>query len=213
MKAVKYYIFFTLIIATITSCNYQNNKLSIIKSNGLEADNFGIQTMFFYDKDTGFIGGSSDIITHNPDENSNQFAFVNKTALLYKTTDGGYTWRENKFGEGSFQNILYNEGKYYAFKIKENYYTDIYCSEDFGRNWRVKTSFPNVVTDLFFIKEQIVIVAKDERRVFQFFVSNNGGLNWVKRTSTYSPIYDIIKSEESNFYYLSSKNNKKLYLI
>lgn len=207
MKANQFYLFTILIVLFVMSCNTVNNRFEIIQSKGLDAENLGLQTMLFCNSDTGFIAGSSDKVTHNPDETSSQFAFVNKTSLLYKTTDGGNTWKVRDFGEGNFQNILHTKGSLYAFKIRENFYTDIYYSDDFGENWKAKTTFPNVATDLFFINGHMILIAKDERRIFQFYVSDDEGQNWVKRISPYLPIYDILKTDDNKFCYLSSRGN------
>lgn len=186
------------------SCNSGSNKFSMIESKGLYADNLGLNTVLFCNKDTGFIAGSSDKVTHNPNESSDTFAFVNSKALLYKTIDGGITWIVKDFGEGSFKNIVSVKKSIYAFKINEKtFYTEIYYSNDFGESWKIETSFPNVVTDLFFINNLIVLIGKDENRVFQFYISNDEGQHWIKNITSYTPIYDVAVVDKK-LLYLSS---------
>ena len=86
----------------------------MVQSKGLDTDNLGLNSALFYKKDTGFIAGSTDKVIHNPDENSNQFAFVNRTALLYKTIDGGETWTVKDFGEGSFHSVVHIMNSFFS---------------------------------------------------------------------------------------------------
>ena len=217
MKAIKLqHVIAISVLISLLSCNLGRNKFNMIESKGLDADNLGLKTMLFYNKDTGFIAGSSDKVTSNLNESSDTFAFVNNTALLYKTTDGGKTWKAKDFGEGSIQNIMRIENFFYAFKnSKKDFHTEIYFSNDFGESWKVETSFPNVVTDLFFVNEFIVLVGKDERNIFHLYVSDDKGLHWIKKTTPYLPIYDMIM-HNTRLLYLSSNirdENRKNLLV
>ena len=76
------------------TCTTHSKKIVSFRSTGLDDENLQFQTMVFSNPDTGFIGGSSEKVTGNPDTQSNQFATLERTALLYKTTNGGSTWRK-----------------------------------------------------------------------------------------------------------------------
>jgi hypothetical protein len=81
-----------ILMINLSFCNSQrNNILSVIHSKGLDAENLGLNSSLFLNSNTGFIAGSSDIVTHNPDKNSDTFAIGYSVALLYNTMDGGKT--------------------------------------------------------------------------------------------------------------------------
>ena len=180
MKTKQFFPFIILIVLFAISCNTANNKFEMIQSKGLDAENLGLQTMLFCDKDTGFIAGSSDIVTQNTDETSTQFAFVNKTALLYKTIDGGNTWNVKDFGKGYFNNIIQIQKRILAFKVSEDRLkASIYLSEDFGSTWEEKIFFPLGIYCLLSDETRLYAIGEDSsKRVTYFYHSENDGENW-----------------------------------
>src|SRR5262245_57159902 len=87
----------------LLSCNSGSDNIGLLESKGLNGDNLRFNTLLFCNDSIGFIAGSSDIVSHNPDfpkKDKNQFAFLKRRSLLFKTTDGGKTWVKKDFGEG-----------------------------------------------------------------------------------------------------------------
>lgn len=203
-------IIIAVILFNMLSCNIRSNKFDMIESKGLDADNLRLNAIMFQSKDIGFIAGSSDVVTHNPDfpeKDSNQFAFVKRTALLFKTADGGGTWVKKDFGEGSFQNVLKIGDKIFAVKTsEESFHSFIYSSNDLGSNWIEETSFPNAVTDIFLIDNRLFLIAKNAKGVFQLYVSKDSGKSW-SVTESPLPIYDAILNGQQLLYLSSNINN------
>lgn len=183
----------------------------MIESKGLETENLGLNALMFYNKDVGFIAGSSDIVTHNPDfpeKDSNQFAFVAKTALLYKTTDAGRIWGKKDFGEGSFTDIIQAGSKIFAIKSsKESKHSFTYSSDDLGANWKEEKSFPQKIGRLFSIDSGYLAVTSDSSLIKTYIqVSRNFGRSWSISESNLL-IFDAVMRGRKLFY-LSSNQYK-----
>jgi hypothetical protein len=201
------FIFMVAILLGFLSCNLSGNKFDMIESKGLDDDNLGLKTIMFYNKDTGFIAGSSDKVTHNPDfpeKDSNQFAFVNRKALLYKTTDGGNTWTKNDFGEGYFTDIKRIEDIIFAFKTSEDRSRIfVYSSNDLGGTWEERVSFPTNVYNLFFVNNLFWAICSDGKTGSLIYISRDSGKSWTKSVAPLS-LYDAIVKEKKVFYLSSN---------
>jgi len=197
--------FFIIII--LSSCNPTSDEMSMIQSTGLTADNLVLNKLLFVSKDIGFIAGSSDKTSNNPNQNSDTFAFLKRTALLYKTTDGGKTWTGKTFGEGSFQNIIQVGTKIFLIKVsEENFYSFLFSSTDFGESWIQEASFPNVVTDIFVIENGLLVIGKNQKGIFQLSASSTAGKTW-ELLSSPLPIYDAIALNQKLFYLSSDSTS------
>lgn len=168
---------FTLILI---SCHSEAMDFDIIDSKGLDTGNLSLKTILFCNEDTGFIAGSLDKVTQNADQSSNQFAFVDRLALMYRTTDEGRTWEKKEFGRGYFTKIIEIEDVIFAFKKSDDYSHDfIYSSRDLGATWNEVFSFPAGTYDLLSTADYLCAVAADSagKETYLFF-SGDGGGSW-----------------------------------
>jgi|GEM_PF-2881924 len=202
------WIFLSAMFFSLRSCNIREDDLKIIEATGLDSNNLRLNSMFFCNSDTGFVVGSLDQVTHNPDENSDTFAFVNRTALLYKTTDGGKTWIGKDFGEGSFTDIVYFKNYLFVFKTSENYLEfSTYSSNDFGNTWNKEGAFPQGISKFFFIDSCYIAITSDSLRSKSYInVSKSFGGYWTMIESPL-PIYDAIVKEQKLFFLSSNIRN------
>jgi hypothetical protein len=193
------------LLGLFTSCKLDNHKFTVIESQGLNAENLGLRDLAFYSNKVGFIVGNSDLVEHNTNEQSDTFAFVKSKALLYKTEDGGSTWTERTFGEGSLNGVVIFGRKIFVIKTSdEDYSSTVYISSDLGNSWKKDFSFPKVVSDILTVNDKFYIVAKDHDDVFRIFERN---------TDTWSPIqlpftiYSVVLNN-GLLYFLSSADPK-----
>ena len=209
MKAIKLYIAAVIVISFL-SCNPGSNKFNMIQSKGLDAENLGLSTLLFCNKDTGFIAGSSDKITSNSDEHSDTFAFVKKTALLYKTVDGGNSWIAKDFGKGYFTKIIQVKNKIFAFKTSEDrLHFSVYSSNNFGTTWLEETLFPKGIYSLLSIAENFCAFGTDSnKRVTYFYTSDNEGRNWSNSyVLSHTPFDNPIANNAKMIYLSNSKQD------
>ncbi|MGZ3864242.1 MAG: WD40/YVTN/BNR-like repeat-containing protein [Bacteroidia bacterium] len=116
------------------------------------------------------------------------FAFNSggKTSGMYKSTDGGKTWREIKSGlpEKPFGRIamaIAPSDPKQMIAIVEAKNTDLFISSDGGENWKIQSTSMNVKARPFYFST-IVIDPKDPKRVyrpaFYFAYSDDGGYSF-----------------------------------
>lgn len=201
---------------SLLSCNMHEDNLKIIEATGLQANNLRLNSLFFCNSDTGFVVGSLDQVTHNPDENSDTFSFVNRTALLYKTIDGGKSWIGKDFGRGSLINIVHHNKSLFAFKTSENYLEySTYSSNDLGDTWSKEEAFPQRISNLFFIDSFYIAITSDSLENKSYInVSKNFGKFWTVIEPPF-PIYDVIMKDEKLIFLSSNagKGDKKNILV
>lgn len=192
----------------ILSCKMSGNKFDIIESKGLDAENLGLNVTMFCNSDTGFIAGSSDIVSPNPDfpeKDSNQFAFVNRKALLFKTIDGGRNWVKKDFGEGVILDIIQTGNKIFAIKSSEDR-NIVYSSSDIGQNWTEEKSFPSRISRLFSIDNGYLAITSDSSLIKTYlYLSTDFGKSWRSINSSMI-VFDAVMLG-NNLFFLSSNNN------
>lgn len=194
-----------VILVIFFSCNLGTSQINMIESKGLNAENLGLNAMLFYNKDTGFIAGSSDKVTANSDKFSDTFAFVNKTALLYRTSNGGKTWDAKGFGSGYFTNIIYVRNKVFAFKTSEDRLRiSIYFSDDFGVSWKEGISFPDGIYDLFYVEDTLYAICSSKTGDSKLYISIDDGDSWILKFVLQYPPFNYPISHSSNLVYLSN---------
>ncbi|MBP7556800.1 MAG: hypothetical protein KA821_11070 [Chitinophagaceae bacterium] len=201
---------------SLRSCDMREDDLKIIEATGLDSNNLRLNSMFLCNSDTGFIVGSLDQVTHNPDQNSDTFSFVNRTALLYKTIDGGKSWIGKNFGRGSLINIVQHNTSLFTFKTSENYLDySTYSSNDLGDTWSKEDAFPQRISNLFFSDSSYIAITSDSLENKSYInVSKNFGKSWTVIESPF-PIYDVIM-KDGKLIFLSSnagKGDKKNILV
>lgn len=136
------------------------------------------------------------------------FAFINRKALLYRTANGGKQWKEYAFGEGLLSRIFCIGSKLYTIKFSQaDSHSTIYTSVDFGYNWKIEFTFPNVVADIYFFNNHIYILAKDSAiNMFQLFkLEDNKGF---RKMNLKLPIYRAAETANGIYYTSSSKNSQ-----
>ena len=110
---------------------------------------------------------------------------------LYKTTDGGKTWREIKNGlpDKPFGRIAINlapSDPKQMLAIVESKQTGLYISSDGGETWKSQSATMNTCARPFYFST-IVIDPKDAKRVyrpaFQFAYSSDGGYSFTEASS------------------------------
>lgn len=110
---------------------------------------------------------------------------------MWKSTDGGKTWRELKnglpakpFGRIAF--TLAPSAPQHMVAIVEAAETGLYISADGGENWKKQSATMNVVSRPFYFST-IVIDPKDPKRVyrpaFSFAYSNDGGYSFAEASN------------------------------
>lgn len=155
------------------------NKMKQLYTKDLDQYQHTFNAIFFINKDTGFIAGSYDSVWSKPDRAGPQFALMTQTALLYQTIDGGKTWREKRFGEGSFLHIIQaNSGIYAVLNSDKDNHSEIYLYDKQSNAWSLSFSFPTVVNNIFDTRNDRIIVAQDSSRNFRFYMSALNKTDW-----------------------------------
>jgi len=110
---------------------------------------------------------------------------------LYKSEDGGKTWREIKNGLpskpfGRIAMCLAPSDPKQMFAIVESNNTGLYISSDGGENWKSQSAPLNIVARPFYFST-IAVDPKDPKRVyrpaFQFSYSTDGGFSFTDASS------------------------------
>jgi hypothetical protein len=133
--------------------------------------------ILFMDSTTGWIVG-----------NKMEMPLKNQAAVIYKTTDGGYTWTPDYIGKGSFEIIRYVNDTLFGIKhiYNNNSYEDVNSvlvkSYDKGQNWKEVTEIPGITKQLLLrnAKTGYLIVKNKESNVddWKLLETNDGGLSW-----------------------------------
>jgi len=178
----------TAMLSCLISCNGDRDaKLVTVPTTGLEGDNLGFPTLVVKDRQTAVIAGSWDHVTHNPDESSNQFATVTRTAMVARTVDEGRTWKQKQLGEGSILKIVQAGGKLFLTKVlDEPKRYAVYSSADFGETWREEKEFPAMFTSLFPTETGYWAIVKDSGVIRTHLeISADSGRSWVVQDLPY----------------------------
>jgi len=110
---------------------------------------------------------------------------------LYKSTDGGKTWKEIKNGLppkpfGRIAMTLAPSDPKQMLAIVESKNTGLYISSDAGETWKNQSATSNIVARPFYFST-IAVDPKDPKRVyrpaFSFAYSNDGGYSFSEATS------------------------------
>jgi photosystem II stability/assembly factor-like uncharacterized protein len=116
---------------------------------------------------------------------------------LYKSEDGGKTWREIKNGLpakpfGRIAMCLAPSDPKQMFAIVESNNTGLYISSDGGENWKSQSASFNIVSRPFYFST-IAVDPKDPKRVYRpalsFSFSTDGGYSFADASSEGAPIH------------------------
>jgi len=206
---MKYFFVFLFVLILFASGCDSAAQIDIVSSNSFKKSNLRFNSLLMMDSNNGFIIGSSDSVTSNPDVNSDTFAFVKREALLYKTGDGGKTWEEKRFGEGSLRNISKMEMKLVVIKVSEESLNSyIYSSDDFGDSWNEIGTFPGIASSILFSGNRLYLIGKSQDQIFKLFVSTDFAKSW-RPLNVPLPIYNVIACD-SKLYYTSSTSKDNI---
>lgn len=134
---------------------------------------------------------------------------------MWKSTDGGKTWRELKnglpakpFGRIAF--TLAPSAPQNMVAIVEAAETGLYISADGGENWKKQSATMNVVSRPFYFST-IVIDPKDPKRVyrpaFSFAYSNDGGYSFAEASNEGGWVHS-----DHHALWINPNNTNQLYL-
>jgi len=116
---------------------------------------------------------------------------------LYKSEDGGKTWREIKNGLpakpfGRIAMCLAPSDPKQMFAIVESNNTGLYISSDGGENWKSQSASFNIVSRPFYFST-IAVDPKDPKRVYRpalsFSFSTDGGYSFADASNEGAPIH------------------------
>ena len=197
-----------MVSVVFNGCVKGKPRLEMRTSKGLEGENLRLNSLFFCNGDTGFIAGSSDRVDLNAVQNTNSFASVERSALLYRTTDGGKTWKVKEFGNGSFQSIIQAGKKIFAIKYSdESRRHHLYSTEDFGNSWQPDSLFPYGMNNLFFENGRYIAIGLDSGSLKTYIkISGDSGQTW-RTFKSVTPILDVVLRGTDLIYLSSSKSN------
>ena len=114
------------------------------------------------------------------------FASGGSESAIYKSEDGGKSWRKLKNGlpDGDFGRValtLAPSKPEHILAIIESKQTGLFISDDGGENWKAQSATFNVVSRPFYFST-LVIDPFDEKRVYRpalsFSYSDDGGYSW-----------------------------------
>ncbi|MCC6290051.1 MAG: hypothetical protein IT249_19395 [Chitinophagaceae bacterium] len=203
-----YYIYIYLLFAVNYSCNEDSVKVSLIQSSGLSGPNLRLNSLLLFAKDAAFIAGSSDSVFSNRDIKSDTFAFVHRTAVVYRTLDKGKTWEKKELGEGSIQKVLQVNNRFFITKISDEVHRQfLYSSSDSGQNWRMEKTFPEGINNIFFINGTFIVTSLEFGEMkTNLYTSNDGGNTWKNLSPSFN-IFDVVINN-NNIFFLSSDEAK-----
>ncbi len=154
-------------------------------NNGYELIDEGITSIFFINKDIGFISGG-----------------FNRKKVM-KTTDGGVNWTQVSnqiFGQIQFV----NEQIGYGNRIG-NYYSAMYKTIDGGNTWNISIEFEGEdINDFHFVDKNNGYFVGDQGLIYK---TNDGGTNWQELNIPYE-WYELVKFYSKNVGYIADEDGK-----
>jgi hypothetical protein len=125
----------------MTGCSGSSQTLLVVQAKGLADANLNLKVLLFINSDTGYIAGSDDSITSNTNQSANQFVFVNQQAVVFKTTDGGKSWKRHKLDSGYVEKLFCIGNNVYAInRVGRN--RTVYVCDLKSDSWKQDTTFP-----------------------------------------------------------------------
>ncbi len=185
----------------------------MIKANGLEKENLMLTSLFFLNDSIGLATGTSNVVSNlHIDKNDSSKKFdVNQNTFLFKTVDGGKTWKSKNVGDGTFFYMTYEGKGVYALKYTEDYKNVItYYSSDSGSTWVIRPDFPNGIYQIVNYNNSFFSVGRDSKGYSFISKSTNNGLTW-KRLSFNYKLFHKITFYQDKIYCLSNSISEQYF--
>ncbi|CAA0165234.1 WD40/YVTN/BNR-like repeat-containing protein [Tenacibaculum maritimum] len=223
-----YSIALSWLIIFITSCNSIAKKniknrnsmnwgiTKISSETGANSFDYDLNQYFIQDSLTGYIiGDNGGAINHKialqriKGEDVTE-SYANCEAILFKTEDGGVSFRKRSLGKGSLQKITSDNEKN-LYVIQCNYKTAtlpkryrIMYSRDLGETWQ-EMAFPQgkKIETVQFYNGLKGVVAIEEDGMFKLLKTKDGGKTWEELP---------VKETSLNYYSIQFINEEALYV-
>ncbi|MFL0115103.1 hypothetical protein V2675_04965, partial [Tenacibaculum maritimum] len=211
------------LIIFITSCNSIAKKniknrnsmhwgiTKISSETGADSFDYDLNQYFIQDSLTGYIIGDNSIAEmYRSIIEKRVLKRENYEAILFKTEDGGVSFRKRSLGKGSLQKITSDNEKN-LYVIQYNYKTAtlpkryrIMYSRDLGETWQ-EMAFPQgkKIETVQFYNGLKGVVAIEEDRMFKLLKTKDGGKTWEELP---------VKETSLNYYSIQFINEEALYV-
>jgi hypothetical protein len=204
---------FLSILFGICSCFSSSTNWNEFNGQGLRKKYEHFNDMAFLNEQIGFLAGC--YISEIALRESN--SLTDQDAIIYKTTDGGGSWKEYNLLKGSIESIEAYDDNVFALKriFTENSFNNlksvILKSINRGESWReiYSTDLPFHIMKLLFKDSQngIALVQNQEKRE-QISISQtiNGGESWnvIAEIDDFADFINVL-FVDNNLYFLSLK--------
>ncbi|CAA0221235.1 WD40/YVTN/BNR-like repeat-containing protein [Tenacibaculum maritimum] len=218
-----YSIALSWLIIFITSCNSIAKKniknrnsmhwgiTKISSETGADSFDYDLNQYFIQDSLTGYIIGDNSIAEmYRSIIEKRVLKRENYEAILFKTEDGGVSFRKRSLGKGSLQKITSDNEKN-LYVIQYNYKTAtlpkryrIMYSRDLGETWQ-EMAFPQgkKIETVQFYNGLKGVVAIEEDGMFKLLKTKDGGKTWEELP---------VKETSLNYYSIQFINEEALYV-
>lgn len=219
-----------LVVFLLSCLNSQNMNWKEIETIGTEKSEYnpGIGTDYrfhkfiFYSKKNGFLAGAYNNFKVIQDKQlTAPHAELNKDAVILRTEDSGYNWKESQLGKGEILDIENKENVFFALRRSyhgnnaEEYHSHIHSSNDEGKSWKeVFTSEETFDEIHFWTKEKGIATMGLRGYVYnsiKFLKTDDGGKTWNEiRIPQSHETMDFEITKQGVLYFLTS--SRKSYM-
>lgn len=219
-----------LVVFLLSCLNSQRMNWKEIETIGTEKSEYnpGIGTDYrfykfaFFSLKNGFLAGVyNDFKIIQDKQLTAPQAELNKDAVILRSEDGGYNWKEAKFGKGEIldiehkDNVLFALRRSYHGSTAEDYNSHIHISVDEGKNWKEVYTTDETFDEIhFWTKEKGIATMGLRGYVYnsiKFLKTNDGGKTWAEiRIPKAHENMDFEIKENGILYFLTS--SRKSYM-
>lgn len=215
-----------LVVFLLSCLNSQNMNWKEIETIGTEKSEEGIGTNYYFynfnfiSPKIGFLSGE-----YKNRSEIGEYKRVNieklKNAVILRTEDGGYNWKESQLGKGEILDIENKENVFFALRRSyhgnnaEEYHSHIHSSNDEGKSWKeVFTSEETFDEIHFWTKEKGIATMGLRGYVYnsiKFLKTDDGGKTWNEiRIPQSHETMDFEITKQGVLYFLTS--SRKSYM-